>query len=135
MPKMEHAATPASGEHGEHLLQNRPVILLRSLLVGMSGALPVPPLDEMLAQALRRGLLRKVAQSRSVDIDEAALDVLCAEDPTAKRLSTASAIGAALAALRPFRLTRRLFAGVLILRQADEAMRTYQQATLFDHYC
>ncbi|MCS6914035.1 MAG: hypothetical protein RMK29_06670 [Myxococcales bacterium] len=118
----------------EHLLDNRTQILIRSALVGLSGLIPVPPLAEYLMTSLRRGLLQYVAQSRQVDLDEAALDVLVAPRASEPLVSVTSLAGL-VAALRRGRWSRRLLGVVLLVRQLDEALRAFQQATLMDHYC
>lgn len=121
-------------EHGAHLLPNRPQILLRSLLVGLAGLVPVPPLSDYLTESLRRGLLRHVAQARQVDVDDAALDVLVAPEGE-QALGTIAKVTGLLAALRPQRLARRLLGAAVLVKQADESLRAFQQATLLDHYC
>jgi hypothetical protein len=122
------------GDRGEHLLPNRPQILLRSLLVGLAGFIPVPPLSDYLTESLRRGLLRHVAQARQVDVDDAALDILVAP-PEDQRLGTFAKVTGLVAALRPLRWSRRLLGAAVLLQGADESLRTFQQATLLDHYC
>lgn len=124
-------------DRGEHLTQNRPQILLRSLLVGLCGVIPVPVLDDAVSEGLRRGLLRRIAQSRQVDIDEAALDVLCAAGAEKETvgLGLTAALGSVLAFLRKRAWPRRILRVLTLLRQMGEAQRVFQQATLFDHYC
>ena len=128
------AETLDDSDHGEHLLPNRPQILLRSLLVGLAGFIPVPPLSDYLTESLRRGLLRHVAQARQVDVDDAALDVLVAPAGE-QRLGTFAKVTGIMAMLRPLRWSRRLLGAAVLLQQADESLRTFQQATLLDHYC
>ncbi len=124
-------------KHLAHLDENQPQIVLRSLLVAGSALLPVPVIDDALSAGIKRGLLRRIAQRRQVDIDEAALDLLCSEDPQhdAVSLSLTAALGGVLSFLRPRRLGRRLLFGLGVLRQLGEAQRVFMQATLFDHYC
>src|SRR5580658_10192068 len=119
----------------DHLQQNRSLVLNRSLLVGLAGLVPVPALEEMLATSLRRGLLRRLAAGRQVDIEEAALDVLAGASPTQQQLGLFAMTGALLSSLRPGKAARRMMIGLLLLRQVDETLRTFHLATLFDHYC
>jgi hypothetical protein len=124
-------------DRGAHLTHNRPLILLRSLLVGLCGVIPVPVLDDAVSEGLRRSLLRRIAQSRQVDIDEAALDVLCAAGAEKETvgLGLTAALGSVLAFLRKRAWPRRILRVLTLLRQMGEAQRLFQQATLFDHYC
>lgn len=122
-------------EDDDHLLANRPLILGRSLLCAAAGMLPVPALDDALVLALRKGMIARLAQRRQVDVDEAALDVLCNESGMRQNLGLLAAIGNAVAALRGRRWSRRLFFGWLLMQRVEEAVRVFHLGTLFDHYC
>jgi hypothetical protein len=119
----------------EYLLQNRSLIVGRSLLAGLAGLVPVPALDEALVRSLRRGLLLRIAERRQVDVDEAALSVLSADDPGTERTTLWTLLGSAIPVLRPRSLTRRFLVGFLVLRRLDEVVRLFHLGTLFDHYC
>lgn len=118
-----------------HLHDNRPVIILRSVLVGAASILPVPGVTEALVGSLRRGLMQHVAGLRKVDIEEDALDALLADSPKAKRLTLFSALGGLASMLGPRQTLRRLFIGLQVLRGVEEAAKAFQLATLLDHYC
>lgn len=116
----------------DHLKANRALVVGRSLVAGAVGMLPVPYLDDLLAGAVRGGLLRRVAELRRVDVDANAISQLAT--PQASRLLQAAGLGSvALGGTRRF--WRRLAAPLIVMRRVDEAMQTYQVGTLFDHYC
>jgi hypothetical protein len=115
-----------------HLDTNRPLILARSLIAGAAGLVPVPYLDDLLANLVRESLIRRLAEIRNVDVDPASVQLLAA--PQGSRLLTAATLGsAALGSTR--RVFRRVAASLLLVRRVDEAMQTFQVGTLFDHYC
>jgi hypothetical protein len=115
-----------------HLDTNRPLILGRSLVAGAAGLLPVPYLDDVLANMVRESLIRRLAEIRNVDIEPPAVQLIAA--PHGSRLLTAATLGsAALGSTR--RVFRRVAASLLLVRRVDEAMQTFQVGTLFDHYC
>jgi hypothetical protein len=115
-----------------HLDANRPLILGRSLISGAASLVPIPYIDELLAALVRESLIRRIAEIRQVDIEQAAVQAVAA--PHGSRLLTAATLGsAALGATR--RAFRRIAASLLLVRRVDEAMQTFQVGTLFDHYC
>ena len=115
-----------------HLDTNRPLILARSLVAGAAGLVPVPYLDDVLANLVRESLIKRLAEIRSVDIDPPAVQLVAA--PHGSRLLAAATLGsAALGSTR--RVFRRVAASLLLVRRVDEAMQTFQVGTLFDHYC
>jgi hypothetical protein len=125
-------------EHGAgHLEENRTVILLRSLLVGVSSALPLPGVSELITGSLKRGLLQHVAGLRRVDLTDAAVDELLSEPPKRKNLGVFAAIGglAGVFRRRSGRGLRRLFVGLQVLQALDESLRMFQLGILLDHYC
>jgi uncharacterized protein (DUF697 family) len=114
-----------------HLDVHRGLILSRSLVAGAAGMVPVPYLDDVLAGAVRAGLIRRLAELRQVDLDENAVAALAT--PRASRLLAAARVGTV--ALGARRLWRRVAASLIVVRRVDEAMQTFQVGTLFDHYC
>lgn len=128
MPDPSHDAAP-------HLAEQRPLILLRSALIGAASAIPVPGLSDMLTTALRRGLLLHVATKRHVDLDDEAVEVLLAETPKQQKLGAFSVFGSLISLLRKRGVMRRLFFGLAFLRAIEEALRIAHRATLLDHYC
>ena len=127
--------TEETKQEPAHLHTNRPVIILRSILVGAATVLPVPGISEALTGSLRRGLMQHVAGLRKVDIEEDALDALLAESPKPKRLTLFSAAGGLASLLGPRKALRRMFVGLQVLRGVEEGARVFQLATLLDHYC
>jgi hypothetical protein len=115
-----------------HLAVHRLLVLQRALVSGAAGLVPVPYLDDMLAAAVRAGLVRRLAELRQVDLDEQAVALLVTPNPS--RMLAAASLGSA--ALHGTRFAwRRLALSLLFVRRADEAMHTFQVGTLFDHYC
>jgi hypothetical protein len=115
-----------------HLEVNRPLIIARALVSGAAGMVPVPYLDDLLANLVRESLIKRLAEIRNVDIDPHAVQAVAT--PRGSRLLTAATLGsAALGATR--RVFRRVAASLLLVRRVDEAMQTFQVGTLFDHYC
>ncbi len=129
------ANTSTNTTTGQHLLHSRKLIIGRSLLSGLAGMVPVPALDDALVRGMRRGLLGSLAERRQVDIDQAALDVLCADGPTVQPTTVWTVLSSAIPVLRPRSWARRFLVGFLLLRRLDEVVRLFHLATLFDHYC
>jgi hypothetical protein len=126
--------TLTSGPPGptDHLAANRTLILSRAVLSGLAGMVPVPYLDDLIAGAVRSHLIKRVAEIRSVDLDNNAVHVL--SDPAGSRVLTAAGIGA-LAIGGTKRIFRRIAASIFFVRRVDEAIDTFHVGTLFDHYC
>src|SRR4029453_4507980 len=59
--------------HRSYLAENRRLIIGRALAAAAAGALPVPLVEDWLASRVARGTIRRIADSRSVDLDEAAV--------------------------------------------------------------
>lgn len=115
----------------------RRLILGRSVVVGILASVPVPQVEDALRAAVRRGLLRRLASLRQVDVEDDALDTLVAESDVRQRVDTMLALGNILVSLRDLGRPslRRMLFGALSLRRFDQMLRTYEQASLFDHYC
>jgi uncharacterized protein (DUF697 family) len=116
----------------QHLDLHRRLVIGRSLLAGAAGLVPVPYLDDLVANAIRSALLRQLAERRAVDVDNNAVAELTT--PHGSRLLGAATLGAvALGGAR--RAWRHVATSILFVRRADEAVQTFQVGTLFDHYC
>jgi hypothetical protein len=122
---MSHAAT-------QHLDINRRLILGRALMSGAASLLPLPYLDDLVADSVRGGLIAKLAALRSVDVNREAVMLLSTPRGTSV-LRAASAGALAVGGTR--RAFQRLAISFLVLRRVNEAMETFQLGTLFDHYC
>jgi hypothetical protein len=123
--------TPERPDRFAHLLVHRGLIVRRALLTGaIRGFLPVPVVDEQLAVRVRAGLLGKLALGRQVDLPPASASVLAGEEAVAGNLTFAAA--AALVA----KFAGRKFLALLAAgRGAEQMAKTFERATLFDHYC
>lgn len=116
-----------------HLQTHRRLILMRSLAAGAAGMFPVPLVDDWLAATIRRGTLRRIAEAHRVDLAGDALDHLAdapgGEVPRLGQLLRAAALP--LVARRGLRKSMLLLAA---WRRADDALRSFGAASLFDHY-
>jgi hypothetical protein len=116
-----------------YLGENRRLIIGRSLAAGAAGALPVPLVDDWLSSRIRRGTIRKIAESRAVDTDERAVRAVA--DGEESPPEWADIVGGSLAYRFLARQWRRLVLVYLIARRAQAASRAFLVGTLFDHYC
>lgn len=116
----------------DHLGQHRGMIVGRAAMASAISLLPVPVLDELLAGAVRETLLRRIAELRRVDIDDAAIALLA---DVSRGDLLRLAIDASAAAVVWKRAWRRAAATLRVARRADEFAATFALATLFDHYC
>jgi hypothetical protein len=118
--------------HG-YLDENRGLIVSRSLAAAIAGSLPVPLVEEWLAAAIRRGMIRSIAEKRGVDAEPPAIRTI-ADGATRPPEWTEIAGGGLL--YRVLRGTwRRLLIAFLVARRAQAASHTFVIGTLFDHYC
>ena len=115
-----------------HLSAHRGLIVRRALLVSaIRGFFPVPLVDDVLARRVRAGLYQKLASGRQVDLPaESATILATVKGGAVARLSLATA------AVVVAKFAGRKFLALLAAgRSAGEMGRTFQSATLFDHYC
>jgi hypothetical protein len=116
-----------------HLAERRGFIIKRVLFsTALSGAVPIPVLDDIVATRVRAGLYIRLARERQVDIPVAAAEVL-AEAREGSRLRNATMTAASLIAIKL--AWRKFFLFMAFGRGAEEAASLYQGALLFDHYC
>jgi hypothetical protein len=110
----------------------RSELIKHSLLAGLAGLVPVPVVDDWVAEWVRARMLRNVGERRLVDLEPVAVRRLAAETdaPGWGRAITVAGLAALLA-----RTWRRSFLVLVVARRADEALRTFQLGVLFDHYC
>lgn len=109
------------------------MILGRSLAAALAGALPIPMLDDWLVSSIRRGMIRRIADARGVDIDDDALRAI-ADGPEAPATWNEMLAGGLLVRLMT-RQWKKLVIAVVATRRAQAAARSFEIATLFDHYC
>ncbi len=117
----------------EHLTLHRRLILLRSLAAGAAGMVPIPYIDDWIPAVLQRSTLRRLADSRRVDVDEDAVRVIADGTVAAPTWRTAAAAAPFARFLR--RSWRRVLISLVAYRRAEEAGRLFAMATMFDHYC
>jgi hypothetical protein len=124
--------TKALVRSNDHLFANRRLILGHTMAATVTGLVPLPYVSEWLPARVKRDLVRRIAESRGVDLDEPAIRMIAeGEVPRAswKHLLSATPI---------LGLVRRLRSALVVwnvYRQAESATRTFAMATLFDHYC
>jgi hypothetical protein len=116
-----------------HLVPMRRSIVLRSLAAGLAGLTPVPYLDEWLAATIRRRTIRAIAEARRVELERAAL--LAIADGTVAPPSWRTLVSASLLPRLAVRGLRKALILWVAARRADDAVRGFAVATLFDHYC
>jgi hypothetical protein len=116
-----------------YLGDNRRLIIGRSLIAGAAGGLPIPMVEEWLASRIQRGTIRRIAESRSVDIDLDAIRAVA--DGTERPPDWAEIAGGTLLYRILARQWRRLVLVYLIARRARAASHSFLVSTLFDHYC
>jgi hypothetical protein len=109
------------------------MIIGRSIAAAVAGAVPIPILDDWLVSSIRRGMIRRIADARGVDIDEDALRAI-ADGPEAPPKWTELA-GGGMAFRLASRQSKKVVLAVLAARRAQAAARNFEVATLFDHYC
>jgi uncharacterized protein (DUF697 family) len=124
------ATTASSGL--EHLVELRARIAARSVATALAGLVPLPIIDDLASEAARRSMLRLIAKARGVTATPGAIANLAIEEdaPTWRRLATGAAVGSIV-----WQALRKAVLVLTVARQADEAARTFQIGTLFDHYC
>lgn len=117
----------------DHLALHRRLILGHSLAASLVGLVPLPYVSDLLPALVKRDLVRKIAEARGVDLDEAAVRMIAEGEespPTWKTVLSATPL---------LRFARRSLRGAFFAwnawRHAEGAARAYAQATLFDHYC
>lgn len=117
----------------EYLALHRRMVIGRSLAAAMAGAIPIPILDDWLVSSIRRSMIRRIADARGVDMDNDALRAI-ADGPEAPP-QFAELVGGGLAARLISSQWKKLMVAVVAAKRARAAARTFESATLFDHYC
>jgi uncharacterized protein (DUF697 family) len=117
----------------DHLVENRRMILGHTLASTLSGLVPLPYVSEWLPAMVKRDLVRRIAESRGVDLDEAAVRMIA--EGEVQKPGWRSALSATPLLRFAGRSLRAAFAALNVYRAADGAARTFALATLFDHYC
>lgn len=117
----------------EHLARHRRLIIGRSIAAGVVGLAPIPLLDDWLVAVIRRRTIRRIAEDRRVDLDDAAVRAVA--DGRVPPPSWRSLLGstALLAVLK--RTLRKAILILSVARRVEDMARAFAVATLFDHYC
>jgi hypothetical protein len=126
------SASKALARTHDHLAQNRTLILGHTLAAVAGGMVPLPYVSEWVPVMVKRDLVRRIAESRGVDLDEPAVRVIAEGEVPPPSWRTVIGAAPVLA------LVRRLRSAFLVwnvYRQAESATRTFAMGTLFDHYC
>jgi hypothetical protein len=118
----------------EHLTPHRRMILARSIAASLLGAaVPLPYIEDWLPSVVRRGMIKRLADARGVDIDEAGVRAIA--DGVVPPPGWRTVIRAAPFSRMIRRAVRTALITLNVYARADEASRTFAIATLFDHYC
>lgn len=117
----------------QHLSENRRMIIARSLAAGIAGGLPIPVLEEWLSATIQRGMIKRIADRRQVDLDEAAIKAIA--DGPSRPPEWTEVVGGGVAWRLLNRMWRRVLVALLAARRAQAASKAFTVATLFDHYC
>lgn len=117
----------------DHLAENRRRIVAYAAAAAVAGLMPVPYLDDWLPVVLRRAMIRRIAEARQIDLDDAALRALADERVPEAGLRNLLSVGAIARTAR--RSIRGVILTVHLYRHAESASRTFTLGTLFDHYC
>jgi uncharacterized protein (DUF697 family) len=115
------------------LAENRGTIVLRSIAAGVLGLVPIPILDDWLVAAIKRSAVRRIADSRQVDLTDDAIRAVAEGDEPSPTLNALAQIGTVKLIAR--RGLRKLVLVFAVLRRADAMAQTFAVLTLFDHYC
>jgi hypothetical protein len=116
-----------------HLASNRRMVIGRALASSAAGLIPVPLLDDWLISVVRRGTIRRIAESRGVDLDDEAVRIIAdgtAKPPSWRQIFSSTVMFRFLAGR-----ARRLLAAWVIRNRAKAAGNAFLVGTLFDHYC
>ena len=129
MPKKSKALARNRG----HLDQHRRLILGRSIAAGVTGALPIPILEEWITASIKRSTIKRIANARSVDVEKDAIDIIA--DGANRPPEWAEIAGGKVLFRLLSRSWRRVLLGLLTVRRLQATGKTFLVSTLFDHYC
>jgi hypothetical protein len=117
----------------DYLARQRRLIIARSVMGSLAGAMPVPLVDDWAVASILGGGYKKIAAAHQVDMTDDAVSYMVhgASKPPA---IAGMAIGGVLARVAT-RAARRMMVAVAAVSRARSAARTFTAMTLFDHYC
>jgi hypothetical protein len=117
----------------DYLHGQRRTIIARALLGSLAGALPIPFLDDLAVERIVGDAYRRIADAHQVDVDDAAVTTLVYGATRPPSVIDTAANGVV------FRIAgaagRRMLFGLITVRRARSAARSFVAMTLFDHYC
>lgn len=117
----------------EHLAANRRLILGRAIASAAAGAVPIPLVDDWMADTTLSSAYRRIADSRQVDVDATAVKNLV--QGRTEPVSLLSLANNAVFYRVATRGIRRAVLALTVLRRARAAASNFVHLTLFDHYC
>lgn len=117
----------------DYLASQRRMIIARSLLGSLAGALPLPFVDDWAVTTLLGSGYRKIAASHRVDMTDEAVSYMVHGASKAPPIASMAITG--VVARVASRAARRMMLAVAAVNRARSAARTFTAMTLFDHYC
>ena len=125
--------TVSPADSRDYLAGQRRMIIARSLVGSVAGALPVPFLDERALTSVLGSGYRRIAAAYRIDLHHAAQQTLVhGHTPGA---SLAELAGGEIAFRIAGRAARRAMLAFAALGRAQFVTRTFVTLTLFHHYC
>ncbi len=116
-----------------YMAANRRLIIGRSVVAAAAGGIPLPLVEDWLASRVQRGMIRKIAESRSVNATEEAITAVA--DGAERPPDWAEIAGGTVLYRVLARQWRRILLVYLVARRAHAAARGFLIGSLFDHYC
>ncbi|HSR99546.1 MAG TPA: hypothetical protein VLM79_20980 [Kofleriaceae bacterium] len=116
-----------------YLASQRRSIIARSVAGSLTGAIPVPFLDDWATSLVLSGGYRRIAASHHIDLDDDAQKTLVHGTTPPPGILDMAASGIMLRIAG--RAARRMLLALATIDRARSAARTFLRMTLFDHYC
>ncbi len=117
----------------DHLADNRRMLIGRSVAAAVAGAIPLPGVDDWITSAIQRRTIRRIADSRHIDMNTDAVRALA--DGPEKPPEWAEIAGGALLVRMVTRAWKKVLLAYVAAKRTQAAARNFTIATLFDHYC
>lgn len=117
----------------DYLEDQRRLIIARSVLGSLAGAVPVPFVDDWVVNRIVGGGYRRIAESHHVDITSEAINHLV--HGTTAPPSIVDLAAGSIAARIASRAAKRMMFAIATVNHARSAARTFMHMTLFNHYC
>jgi len=117
----------------EYLAGQRRSILARAVAGSLTGALPIPFLDDWATGLVVGAGYRRIAAAHHIDLDDTARKTLVHGTTPPPSLADLAASGIMLRLAGT--AARRMLLALATIDRARSAARTFVTMTLFDHYC